>query len=634
MADPGGSPEEELRSAEERVLARSAVFKKELGLTDLVLTQILFVIGLSWVGVAARLGPAHIVFWLLAIVLFYVPTALVVIHLNKLMPLEGGLYQWAKLGFGEFAGFMVAWNLWLFVIVLTSEIGLIVATNVSYALGPSASWMAGSQGVIMAATVVVTVALVLVSMLGLGVGKWVHNFGGVLLIVIFVALVALPVVNRAQGHLTSYHPFATAMPTLSLFSLNILGKLGSGALGGFEYVAIFAGECRNPEKTIGRSVIIAAPLIAVMFILGTSSVLAFLGPDQVDLIGPIPQVLSLGTRPFGIASSIVPVVILSMLALRLAQASVNFTANTRLPMVAGWDRLLPDWFTRLHPKRHTPVNSILFVGAITLGLGLVGVVGVGRQEAFQLFQTAAGTFYALTYLVMFALPVFGFRGRAPRPSWGLRIAFASGFLMTLLYVVVSIFPIVVVEDQGSFAVKIAGVILGSNVVGAAIYRVARRPRAAVPSRSGSAGRVALTDLELQDLAARFESAAIPKTEWTHAAHLSVGLWHVDRYGAEEALARLRAGIRRLNDAHGTINSATSGYHETITRAYVVLFAELLAAESPGMPLARRLAAVLEGPLGAREALFRHYSRARLLSPEARATWQEPDLRPLTSRESP
>jgi amino acid transporter len=313
-------------------------------------------------------------------------------------------------------------------------------------------------------------------MLGLGVGKWVHNAGGVLLIVIFIALLALPLVNRAQGHLASYQPFAIAMPTLSLFSLNILGKLGSGALGGFEYVAIFAGECRKPEKTIGRSVIIAAPLIALMFILGTSSVLAFLGPDQVDLIGPIPQVLSLGTRSFGMASSIVPIVILSMLALRVAQASVNFTANTRLPMVAGWDRLLPEWFTRLHPKRHTPVNSIFFVGAVTLGLGFVGVVGVGHQEAFQLFQTAAGTFYALTYLVMFALPIVGFRGGS-RPSLGLRIASTSGFLMTLLYVVVSVFPIVAVESRGSFAAKIAGVIVGSNLVGAGIFLVARRRKA-------------------------------------------------------------------------------------------------------------------------------------------------------------
>src|SRR5262245_15043607 len=96
----------ELRTAEQSIEAHSAVFKKELGLIDLVLTQILFVIGLSWVGTAAKLGPSHIVFWLLAILLFYVPSAVVVIYLNRLMPLEGGLYQWAKLGFNEFTGFM------------------------------------------------------------------------------------------------------------------------------------------------------------------------------------------------------------------------------------------------------------------------------------------------------------------------------------------------------------------------------------------------------------------------------------------------------------------------------------------------------------------------------------------------
>lgn len=103
----------EFRSAEQRVEAHSAVFKKELGLTDLMLTQILYIVGLSWVGAAAKLGHSHIVFWLLAIVLFYIPSAIVVIYLNRLMSLEGGLYQWAKLGFNEFIGFLVAWNLWL-----------------------------------------------------------------------------------------------------------------------------------------------------------------------------------------------------------------------------------------------------------------------------------------------------------------------------------------------------------------------------------------------------------------------------------------------------------------------------------------------------------------------------------------
>jgi len=466
----------ELRSAEQNIEAHSAVFKKELGLADLVLTQILFVIGLSWVGAAAKLGPSHITFWLLAILLFYVPSAVVVIYLNRLMPLEGGLYQWAKLGFNEFTGFMVAWNLWIYVIVLTSEIGLQVATYLSYALGPSAAWLAGSKWVIAGASFVIIGALVIVSTIGLGVGKWIHNAGAMMMIVIFAAIVALPILNWSRGSITEYRPLAMAAPAFSLFSLNILGKLGFGALGGFEYMAILAGECRDPVRTVNRSVIIAAPIIAVMFIMGTSSVLAFVHPDNIDLIGPIPQVLSVGSRPFGLAASIVPVAILMVMCMRLAQASVNFTANTRLPMVAGWDHLLPVWFTKLHAKYRTPVNSILFVGAMMLGVGLAGIAGVGEQEAYQLLQNAAGSFYAITYLVMFAIPIIGLRGVKPRPSLWLQIAAGSGFLMTILYVVVSVFPIVQVKNPISFMAKVGGVIIAANILGAAIFLFAERRR--------------------------------------------------------------------------------------------------------------------------------------------------------------
>ena len=101
----------------------SAELKKELGLRDLALTQILVVVGSAWVGTAAKLGPSHTIFWLLAIFLFYVPQGLVVIYLNRLMPVEGGLYQWAKLGFNPFAGYLVGWNLWLYTIFLVSQLG-------------------------------------------------------------------------------------------------------------------------------------------------------------------------------------------------------------------------------------------------------------------------------------------------------------------------------------------------------------------------------------------------------------------------------------------------------------------------------------------------------------------------------
>ena len=130
------------------------------------------------------------------------------------------------------------------------------------------------------------------------------------------------------------------------------------------------------------------------------------------------------------------------------------------------------------------------------------------------------------------------------------------------------------------------------------------------------------------LAARFTALTLPKEEWTHAAHLTVGAWHVDRHGPVEALTRLRDGIRRLNESHGNVNTTTDGYHETITAAYVMLLAAYLEACPPGLPLDACVERLLASPLAARDMLFTFYSRERLQSVEARARWVEPDLAPL------
>ena len=111
-----------IAARERDVEQRSAVLKKELGLFDLVLTQVVFVVGTIWVGWAAKLGNEQNVFWLIAIVTFYLPLAAAVIFLNRLMPLEGGLYQWAKFAFNDFVAFMVAWNLWVFAISILAGI--------------------------------------------------------------------------------------------------------------------------------------------------------------------------------------------------------------------------------------------------------------------------------------------------------------------------------------------------------------------------------------------------------------------------------------------------------------------------------------------------------------------------------
>jgi glutamate:GABA antiporter len=253
-----------LQRDEALVEARSAHLRKDLGLTDLTLTQILFIVGLPWVGVAAKQGPAHVVLWLAAIVLFYLPSAAVVIHLNRAMPLEGGLYQWAKLGFNELTGFLVAWNLWLFAILNTSETGLQVTQYCQYTLGPGGERLTGSRWFVMFVSAIIFSTLVVITVRGLSIGKWVHKAGGALMLATFAMLLALPWLNLAHGSLPAFHPLTTALPVMSIMTLNIAAKMGFGALGGFEYVAIHAGECRNPERTIARSVALAAPIIAVL----------------------------------------------------------------------------------------------------------------------------------------------------------------------------------------------------------------------------------------------------------------------------------------------------------------------------------------------------------------------------------
>jgi amino acid transporter len=458
------------------VEARSAGLRKELGLVDLVLMQILYVVGSAWVGTAAKLGGSHTVFWLLAIASFYLPQAAVVIYLSRLMPLEGGLYQWTTIALGRLAGFMVAWNLWAYAILIGGTFGVTIATNAAYLLSGS---NAALSHLWWYTPVVSTLALVLVtavSLLGLGVGRWVQDVGGAAHVLTFLALLIVPLVALGHGRSVAYHPLAVSAPAFTPFSLNIFGKMALGALSGFEYVAIMAGETHSATRTIRRSVLLAAPLIALMFILGTNSVIALVPKDRIDLVSPIPQTLSIGFEGSGIAQLIVPALILLLLLRQMGVVTMLFNGNTRLPLVAGWDSLLPAWFTRLHPRFRTPVNSILFVSAITIALSLVGQLGVGVQEAFQLLENAAGIFYALTYLALFAIPIFGAANLEPRPPVWLRVASMSGFAVALLYSTLSVFPIIDVASWKMFAAKIISVIVLANLVGLGVYFAGRRRR--------------------------------------------------------------------------------------------------------------------------------------------------------------
>lgn len=141
--------------------------------------------------------------------------------------------------------------------------------------------------------------------------------------------------------------------------------------------------------------------------------------------------------------------------------------------------------------------------------------------------------------------------------------------------------------------------------------------------------VAWTTDEALYLAAEFDVRTLGADRWTHEAHLVVGTYFVLAYGPDVALERLRTGICALNDEHGTPNSSTSGYHETITRFFLEEIARLLAA-CDVVDLGDAVELVLASHLGDPGAPLGHWRRETLFGPQARFRWVEPDLDPLAT----
>ena len=455
------------------VSKEQAVLRQPMGLGDLVLAQVLCVVGSSWVGIAAKLGPAHVVFWIVAMLSYYVPLAAVVIWLNRMMPLEGGLYQWAKQGYGEMAGFMTAWNLWVYAVVVTGALIFGVPTSLSYMIGPSADWLPASKPATLLISAGLMAAIAWSAICGLDFSKWLHNAGAVMILLAYAILLTLPL--WAPAHRTvHYEAVPWSMPHIEWFSLAIFGQMTVGALSGFEYVAIMAGESRNAARSIGQSVILSAPVICLMFILGTSSVLAFVGNQPINVIGPIPQAMRAAFGNTGMGAWVAPLAILMVMAREIAGASLIFTGLTRLPMTAGWDHLTPAWFARLDPRRGTPRNSILFVAALVMLLVLLSMMGVREQEASQLLTSASIAHYALAYVGLFALPLLGRAAfRAGIPAW-LKVAALAGLVSSLISLAIAMYPIIDVTGRFEYAAKICAVVVVANGLGVLLYRVGRQ----------------------------------------------------------------------------------------------------------------------------------------------------------------
>ena len=460
------------------VAVESHSLTRQLTLRDLVLTQVLCVVGSSWVGVAAGLGRAQAVVWIAAMALFYLPMGVSVYFLNREMPLEGGLYVWARTAFGDAWGFMTAWNIWAYGLCVAATILFGIPTEMAYLIGPSAAWIPDNHFASLAIVLAILAGLTVASLRGLALGRWIHNVSGAGMITVFAVLILTPFWAMLHGTPLHYAPLAVALPKANLYSLALMGQM-FGALCGLEYIAILAGEAKAPTRNIGLSVVISSPIICAMFILGTGAVLAFHEFQpliKIDFIAPIPQTLrfAFGNDGFG---NVIAIAAILLVQLRLLGAtSYIFTGVTRLPMTAGWDHLIPEWFARLSKRNQVPVNSILVSAAIVAALLTLGSAGVKTAEAFQVLSQASQELYALAYLSMFAIPLVGAATlRARLPAW-VSWTSAAGFAFTCFSFLLTAYPFVDVVDARAYAAKILGTTLLANVVGLAFYWTRTRVR--------------------------------------------------------------------------------------------------------------------------------------------------------------
>jgi amino acid transporter len=455
--------------------------KRELELRDLVLMQILVIVNLNLSGYAARQGRSQVVLWLLAMALFYLPQGAIVIWLSRVIPLEGGVYQWVKQGFSPFAGYMAAWTFTLYIICWYASFGSQAASGIAYVGGASGAWMSTSKVFTLSLTVAFCLVAYFLNVRGLHVTKWLSGAGSLLLIGIFLTMVYLLVKLWTKAKSLPEVAFSLAWPGFSLLTVNVFTKMSLFALSGLDQCSIFSEECRKPKNDVARSVFIAAPFIALMYIASTSAVLAYIPVAKVDLAAPVPQVMQAGFGStvvgWAFAASSVGVYCFALIATLIVVVGMV----ARLPMAAGWDGLLPAWFSQLHPSFGTPTKAIAAVSAALLLMGGFSLLGAHNQEAVQVLAAVAFGSYCITYMLLFGAVVFGFRSTEWRPGIALRLAAFLALLVAALAFVLQLLPVGEVASPWVFAMKVTGAICATSGFGAYLYwrgslRISTRPQ--------------------------------------------------------------------------------------------------------------------------------------------------------------
>ena len=456
--------------------------KRVLRLGDLVLFNLVAVIGLRWVATSAKTGPSALVLWLLAAFLFFVPQGVAVIALSSRFPDEGGVYAWTRRTYGEWNGFLCGWCYWVNNVLYYPNLLISTAVIATYAIGKGGSSLGGDWAYVLPVALVALWIAAGMNIVGLGTGKWLHNVGGVATYIPGIILIGVGI--AAMILRPSANPFTAAemVPDVTDFStLNLWASIAF-AFAGLELSSTMGEETANPKRDLPRSIVISAPLIAVAYILGTLSVLWLVPTKDLNIVSGFLQGISVGSGALSPALVwLVPLAAVLYTTSNVAGVGAWLSGPARVAFVIGLDRYFPPAFGKVHPRWHTPYVAILVQAVLATVFLLVSQLGKGStvEQAYLVLLDTQLLVYFIPYVYLFLCLLRQARGGTeagllPGGRVGATVAGVAGLSITVFAMVVAAIPPSDAPSRVAFATKVLGGAAAFVVMGGAIYWRATR----------------------------------------------------------------------------------------------------------------------------------------------------------------
>jgi amino acid transporter len=451
--------------------------RKTMGFWDVLLFNIATVLGPRWIAAAGHNGPSSISLWVLAAVFFFVPGALVINELSSRFPEEGGLYAWSREAFGPFHGFVAGWTYWIYTFFYFPGLLLASASMAAYIMGGRGTLLAQDRTFQLSVSLGILIVAVVLNIIGLNIGKWLQNAGGVGTYVPLVMLVAVAAIVCWRHGSATHFTVANMMPTWNWDTVNFWSQIAF-AFTGLELVSAMSEEVRDPRRTLPRAVFGAGALIALMYIVGTFAILSLVPAADLDPQSGVFHAITVGS----VALKVGFLGVLAAILVTFGNAGgVGSTVAgiARVPFVVGVDRYLPAAFGKIHPKWKTPWVSILVQAAISAAILLGSQINETTQGAYQKLIDAGIILYFIPFLYMFAAVIkLAYRkDRDENPHAvlvpggipGVWICGGLGFAVVLGGILLSLVPPGGTANKAGFEMTLVAGTAGSILIGLFLY---------------------------------------------------------------------------------------------------------------------------------------------------------------------